>query len=82
MSSDKYRVAWTSRDVIPCRENGVDCPDRHPGCQDTCERMKAAKAKNEARKAVEREKRRNEGMANEYAASKVTRCAGKKLAQR
>jgi hypothetical protein len=44
--------------------------------------MMAAKAKNEARKAVEREKRRNEGMANEYAATKVTRCAGKKLAQR
>lgn len=23
----------------PCRENGVDCPHRKPGCQDSCAKL-------------------------------------------
>ena len=45
------------RDEIPCFNYPGGCPRRRPGCQDTCEEMIAAKAKNDARKQIEREKR-------------------------
>ena len=80
--TERSRAKWTSRDIIPCWENGVDCTERHPGCQDTCERMKAAKAKNEARKAIEREVRKREGIANEYEIKKAIKHSGKKPPQK
>lgn len=46
-----------SRDKIPCYKDGEPCKERHPGCQDHCERMKAARKENQDRKAVERKKR-------------------------
>ena len=45
------------RDKIPCFDYPGGCPRRKPGCQDRCEEMIAAKAQNDARKQVEREKR-------------------------
>lgn len=27
----------------PCKPNGIDCPNRRPGCQDKCEAMIAWK---------------------------------------
>lgn len=46
------------RDHYPCRDfpDGV-CPERHPGCQDHCEKMLKAKEKAKARKHVERQNR-------------------------
>ena len=45
------------RDKIPCFNYPGGCPRRKPGCQDHCEEMIAAKAQNDARKQIEREKR-------------------------
>lgn len=45
------------RDEIPCFNYPGGCPRRRPACQDHCEEMIAARAKNEARKQKEREKR-------------------------
>lgn len=45
------------RDKIPCFNYPGGCPRRKPGCQDRCEEMIAAKAQNDARKQIEREKR-------------------------
>ena len=32
----------------PCKPNGIDCPDRRPGCQDKCETMIKWKAEIDA----------------------------------
>lgn len=48
---------YSERDKYPCRKDGVDCTMRHPGCQDTCPDMLAAKIVNGSRKAIERKKR-------------------------
>lgn len=45
------------RNEIPCFNYPGGCPRRKPACQDSCPEMIAAKAKNEARKKIEREKR-------------------------
>ena len=56
--ADKKRwYPYSARDQWPCVENGIHCPDRHLGCQDTCGKMLAAKIVNGQRKAIEREKR-------------------------
>lgn len=40
----------------PCKPDGVDCPLRHPGCQDGCEKMIEWKSEieSENRKRAER----------------------------
>lgn len=43
-------MAWTGRDKYPC----YGCLRRTLGCQDRCPDMRAAKEKNQARKAIER----------------------------
>lgn len=42
---------------IPCFNYPGGCPHRKPACQDSCPEMIAAKAQNDARKQIEREKR-------------------------
>lgn len=44
----------------PCKENGVDCPERKLGCHDHCERYQAFKAGREAYLASVREKKDRE----------------------
>ena len=47
-----------NRDKFPCNEYpGGNCPRRKPGCHDSCEDFIRAKAENDARKQIERQKR-------------------------
>ena len=48
---------YSNRDKYPCKKDGVPCAVRYPGCQDHCEPFIKAKADNENRKMIEREKR-------------------------
>lgn len=80
--SEKGRAVWSSRDKVPCRQNGVDCSERHPGCQDHCERMLEAKRINDARKAIEREKRAAIHAVQEHGVKQAAKASGKKLPQR
>lgn len=41
----------------PCRENGIPCPDRKPGCHGNCKRFRIYRDFVESRRK-EREKRR------------------------
>lgn len=69
---------WASRDKFPCK----GCTNRHPACQDHCEEYRRAKAFNDARKAVEREKRTIIGAANEYTIKRAAAARRKKLPER
>lgn len=69
---------WVSQDKYPCR----DCMNRHPACQDHCEEYQRAKAANNARKAMEREKRMIIGAANEYTIKMAATAKRKKLPER
>ena len=53
----------------PCKVNGIDCADRHVGCQPECPKYKAFR---EAIDAENAEKRASRGVAN-YMASKACR---------
>ena len=69
---------YASRDKFPCK----DCRERKPACWDYCEKYKQAKATNDARKAVEREKRQIICAANEYTITQAAKAYRKKLPQR
>lgn len=69
---------YSARDKFPCK----DCSERALGCHDRCERYASAKAKAEARKAVERERRQIIGAANEYTIKQAAMARRKKLPQR
>ena len=56
---------YSQRDKYPCRDSGVDCKNRKPGCQDTCIEMLAAKISNESRKKIEHKKRDIDNGVNE-----------------
>lgn len=56
---------YSDRDKYPCKKDGIDCPLRHLGCQDTCGEMLAAKLVNGYRKDMERKKRIAECSAGE-----------------
>lgn len=69
---------YASRDKFPCR----GCVERRTCCHDKCERYQEAKTRNDARKAIEREKRMTIGAANEYTIKQAARVCRKKLPQR
>lgn len=72
------KKALPSRDKFPCK----DCKKRYPACQDTCPEMKAAKQKNDERKAIERRKREQENAPTEYSIIRNFAAARRKIRER
>ena len=81
MSESPYK-RLTSRDTFPCYQNGAKCTKRHLGCQDTCPDFAKAKAKNDARKAIEREKRNRISDVNRFKVNQAAKSTHTKLAER
>jgi hypothetical protein len=73
----------SSRDKFPCNKfpDGI-CPKRKPGCQDKCPDFLAAKAANDARKAVERAKRYANNDVNKFKIDSAVKGSRKKIAER
>lgn len=68
----------TTRDKHPC----YGCEKRYPACQDKCPDMRAAKDKNNKRKAIERRKREQENAPTEYSIIRNFAAARRKIGER
>ena len=67
------------RDKYPCTDYpDGKCPKRHPACQDTCPEMAKAKAKADARKAIERTNRLRDDSAIDFQVKQSARVTRKK----
>lgn len=76
--SEKRWHAYSERDSFPCK----DCPERHSGCHDHCERYQAAKRDSEARKAAAHAKKVTDAQASEFLHKQYLKTKRKKLPQR
>ena len=81
MTDSPYKTL-SSRDKFPCYVNGVECTKRRPGCHDTCPDYARAKAKNDARKAIERQKRNGINDVNRFKVEQAAKSTYTKLVER
>lgn len=80
--TEKSRRTLSSRDVFPCYVNGVECTKRKPGCQSNCPDYAKAKAKNDARKEIERRKRAAITDVNRFKVEQAAKSSHTKLFER